>query len=136
MSCLRARSGPAPTAVDRLADHGVRPSRAVPASRTAYSRPTNDAAIEVRENAFDFFERYRATGGRALVLMMSAYGDDEQAIAAMQRGAYDYIPKPFRADQVLLVVRKAIERMDAQIGFESELGKGSKFWMQFKKGQL
>src|SRR5918998_2838651 len=42
--------------------------------------------------------------------MMSAYGDDEQAIAAMQRGAYDYVPKPFRADQVLLVVRKAIER--------------------------
>jgi PAS domain S-box-containing protein len=34
----------------------------------------------------------------------------------------------------LTIVRKAIERMDAQVGFESELGKGSKFWMQFKKG--
>jgi two-component system response regulator AtoC len=58
----------------------------------------------------EFLDRYRAGGGRALVVMMSAYGDDEQAIAAMQRGAYDYVPKPFRADQVLLVVRKAIER--------------------------
>jgi two-component system response regulator AtoC len=42
--------------------------------------------------------------------MMSAYGDDEAALEAIRRGAYDFIPKPFRADQVLLVVRKAIER--------------------------
>ena len=57
-----------------------------------------------------FLERMRATGSRALVIVMSAYGDDDTAIDAMQRGAYDFIPKPFRADQVLLVVRKAIER--------------------------
>ena len=57
-----------------------------------------------------FLDRYRAAGGPALVVIMSAYGDDDSVIDAMQRGAYDYIPKPFRADQVLLVVRKAIER--------------------------
>ena len=57
-----------------------------------------------------FLDRYRARGGRALVVMMSAYGDDDAAIDAMQRGAYDFITKPFRADQVILVVRKAIER--------------------------
>ena len=34
----------------------------------------------------------------------------------------------------LTIVRKAIERMGAQVGFESELGKGSKFWMQLEKG--
>src|SRR6185503_5789064 len=34
----------------------------------------------------------------------------------------------------LTIVRKAIERMDAQVGFESALGKGSRFWMQLKKG--
>ena len=33
----------------------------------------------------------------------------------------------------LTIVRKAIERMDAQVGFESELGKGSNFWIQLKK---
>jgi two-component system, NtrC family, response regulator AtoC len=41
---------------------------------------------------------------------MSAYGDDDAALEAIRRGAYDFIAKPFRADQVLLVVRKAIER--------------------------
>ena len=57
-----------------------------------------------------FLDRYRASAGRALVIMMSAYGDDDAAIEAIRRGAYDYISKPFRADQLLLVVRKAIER--------------------------
>ena len=62
-------------------------------------------------DGLEFLERYRRTGrGRALIIMMSAYGDDEAAISAMQRGAYDYIAKPFRSDQVLLVVRKAVER--------------------------
>jgi two-component system response regulator AtoC len=68
---------------------------------------------DVRMPAMDgleFVERYRERGGVALVVMMSAYGDDDDAIEAMRRGAYDYISKPFRADQVLLVLRKAIER--------------------------
>ena len=76
----------------------------------------NDADLvlcDVRMPEMDglaFLDRYRARGGRALIVMMSAYGDDDAAIDAMQRGAYDFITKPFRADQVILVVRKAIER--------------------------
>ena len=57
-----------------------------------------------------FLDRYRASSGRAHVIMMSAYGDDDDALEAMRRGAYDFLQKPFRADQVLLVIRKAIER--------------------------
>ena len=57
-----------------------------------------------------FLDRYRERGGRALVIMMSAYGDDDDAIESIRRGAYDFISKPFRADQVQLVIRKAIER--------------------------
>jgi PAS domain S-box-containing protein len=34
----------------------------------------------------------------------------------------------------LTIVRKAIERMDAHVGCESALGKGSSFWIQLKKG--
>ncbi|HXE61762.1 MAG TPA: sigma-54 dependent transcriptional regulator [Gemmatimonadaceae bacterium] len=58
----------------------------------------------------EFLERYEAQRGRALVIAMSAYGDADTAIAAMQRGAYDYIQKPFRAEEVILCVRKAAER--------------------------
>ncbi|MGH7677195.1 MAG: sigma-54-dependent transcriptional regulator [Gemmatimonadaceae bacterium] len=57
-----------------------------------------------------FLDRYRAAKGGGLVIMMSAYGDDDDALDAIRRGAYDFLQKPFRADQVLLVVRKATER--------------------------
>ena len=61
-----------------------------------------------------FLDRYKETGGSALVIMMSAYGDDDVAVEAIRRGAYVFIAKPFRADQVLLVLRKAIEREQLQ----------------------
>ena len=44
------------------------------------------------------------------VLMITAFASVESAIAAMKRGAFDYITKPFKNDEVLLVVRNAVER--------------------------
>jgi two-component system response regulator AtoC len=61
-------------------------------------------------SGLDFIDAYAAGNGRALVIAMSAYGDAETAIAAMQRGAYDYIQKPFRAAAVTLCVRRAAGR--------------------------
>jgi two-component system response regulator AtoC len=58
----------------------------------------------------EFVEAYRAMGGTALVMVMTAYGSLDLAMEAMKKGAYDYIPKPFGADEVLLTVRKAEER--------------------------
>lgn len=65
-----------------------------------------------------FLEQYRASGGEALILVMTAYGGLELAMEAMQKGAYDYIPKPFGADDVLLIVGKAQEReqLRAEVG--------------------
>ena len=61
-------------------------------------------------DGLEFVERYRKEGGRGLVIVMTAYGSMEVAIDAMKRGAYDYLPKPFDGDQVLLTIRKAEER--------------------------
>ena len=61
-------------------------------------------------DGLEFIERYTSGGGNALVIAMSAYGDSDTAIAAMQKGAYDYVQKPFRAEEVVLAVRKAAER--------------------------
>lgn len=44
------------------------------------------------------------------VIMMSAYGSIDTAVEAMKLGAYDYISKPFKADEVLLKLKKATER--------------------------
>jgi len=44
------------------------------------------------------------------VLMITAFASVENAIAAMKRGAFDYITKPFKNDEVLVVLRNAVER--------------------------
>ncbi len=44
------------------------------------------------------------------VIVMSAYGAQDSAIEAMKAGAYDYLSKPFKRDEVVLVIRKAEER--------------------------
>jgi len=57
-----------------------------------------------------FLRRYRADGGSALLIMTSAYGTEDSALAAMREGAYDYLHKPFRPDEVTMTIRKAEER--------------------------
>ena len=44
------------------------------------------------------------------VIIITAYASVESAIAAMKSGAFDYITKPFKNDEVLVVVRNAMER--------------------------
>lgn len=63
-----------------------------------------------KKDGLSFVREYKESGGEALVLVMTAYGNMELALNAMKAGAYDYIPKPFGADEVLLTVRKAEER--------------------------
>jgi two-component system, NtrC family, response regulator AtoC len=63
-----------------------------------------------RLSGLEFLERYKAAGGTAMVVVMTAYGGMELAIQAMKKGAYDYISKPFSPDQLLLTIKKAEER--------------------------
>jgi len=48
--------------------------------------------------------------GAPPVVMMSAYGTVDTALEAMRRGAYDYVSKPFKADEIVLTLRKLAER--------------------------
>ena len=43
------------------------------------------------------------------VIMISGHGNIETAVNAIKRGAYEFIEKPFKADRLLLLVRRAIE---------------------------
>jgi two-component system response regulator AtoC len=87
--------------------------RATTALDRLRAEPFDVVLCDVRMPEMDgltFLRTYRERGGTALVIMMSAYGGEDAAIEAMKEGAYDYLPKPFRADEVRLTLRKAEER--------------------------
>jgi len=44
------------------------------------------------------------------VIVMTAFGTIESAVEAMRRGAYDYVAKPFKGEELLLRVEKAVEK--------------------------
>jgi len=102
--------------------------------RRALERATADAfdlvLCDVRMPEMDgltFLRNYRQRGGSALVIVMSAYGGEDAAIAAMKEGAYDYLTKPFRPDEVVLTLRKAEERERLRqevVGLKAQLAAG------------
>ncbi len=84
-----------------------------------------DALVMVGKKKYDFIlcdlkmpnmggmEFLRAASDQIMdstVIMMSAYGSIDLAIETLKNGAYDFISKPFKADEVLMTLKKAEER--------------------------
>jgi len=63
--------------------------------------------------------RMREINPAILVIVITGYATVETAIAAMKKGAYDFIPKPFEPDQLRIVVNRALERV--RLSREAEL---------------
>ncbi len=57
-----------------------------------------------------FLSEAIARGISAPIIMMTAYGTVDTAVACMQDGAYDFISKPFKRDEIVIVLKKAEER--------------------------
>jgi two-component system response regulator PilR (NtrC family) len=51
---------------------------------------------------------------QAVIIIITAYGSVESAITAMKMGAYDYIQKPFKHDELLLTIKRALEHKSLQ----------------------
>jgi DNA-binding NtrC family response regulator len=72
--------------------------------------------------------RMRASDPSVPVLMLTAHGSERAAVAAMKSGAFDYIPKPFDPDELVLAVRRAAEwrelrLQNARLRTEAALGR-------------
>ena len=79
----------------------------------ARSFPFDAAIVDVMMPGMDgmtMLEELKKLDDDLPVLMVTAFASVETAIAAMKRGAFDYITKPFKNDEVLVVVRNAVER--------------------------
>lgn len=57
----------------------------------------------------DLLEETKKVAVQTPVIIITAFGTIESAIQAMKMGAYDYITKPFRIDEIVLTVKKALE---------------------------
>jgi two-component system response regulator AtoC len=69
--------------------------------------------VDVRMPGMDglgFVESYRGAGGQAPLVVMTAYGGIDMAVSAIQRGASDFLAKPFGGEEVLLTLKKVEER--------------------------
>ncbi|MCC6213990.1 MAG: sigma-54-dependent Fis family transcriptional regulator [Polyangiaceae bacterium] len=61
-------------------------------------------------SGLELLSTLRAKGSEATVIVMSAFGNFELALEAMRAGAYDYVQKPFKPEEVVLALKKAEER--------------------------
>jgi two-component system response regulator AtoC len=63
-----------------------------------------------RMDGLEFLKEMQKAAVEVTIIVMSAYGTVDIAIEAMKLGAYDYISKPFKPDEIILTLRKAEER--------------------------
>ncbi len=77
----------------------------------ARARPPDVVVTDLRMegvDGFDVLDGIAAIDGTIPVLIMTAFGAIDSAIDAIRRGAYHYLTKPFRLDEVLLYVERAL----------------------------
>ena len=54
-------------------------------------------------------EAVKARDSRAVVMVITGYGTIESAVKAIKNGAYDFIPKPVKMDELELIIDRALE---------------------------
>lgn len=61
-------------------------------------------------SGLELLQKVRESDSEAIVIMITAFGSTETAVEAMKLGAYDYIQKPFKIDEVKIVLKQALEK--------------------------
>ncbi len=98
-----------------------------------------------KADGFEILKKAKEISPSTVVIMVTAFGTTEAAIDAMKKGAYDYIHKPFKIDEIRLIVKKALEKKSlseelsllrekfrSSFGLENIIGKSAKMQELFK----
>jgi len=67
-----------------------------------------------RQDGISALKRIKTVSPETIVIMMTAYASADTAIKAMKEGAYDYITKPFKIDEIKLIIQNALEKKHLQ----------------------
>lgn len=109
---------------ERLSDegHDVVVTADVPTAVEAARLERPDAILlDVRLGAADGLEAVpdlRVVAGRVPIVVMTAFGNLDTAVRAVQAGAFDYLVKPFDLERVVSIVRRAVAEQPAGRPFE------------------
>jgi two-component system response regulator AtoC len=66
-------------------------------------------------DGLNVIERTRAIDKDIVIIVITAYSSVESAVRAIRAGAYDFIPKPFDPEHLLIILRRAIEARNLRI---------------------
>jgi len=80
---------------------------------TTYDLVISDIQMP-KMTGIDLLRQLRAQDIDVTVMMITAFSSTEEAVEAMKLGAYDYITKPFKNDEIRLVIKNALEREHLQ----------------------
>jgi len=96
-------------------------------------------------DGIELLRKVKETHSDTMVIVITGYGTVESAVEAMKLGAYDYITKPFDAEHIKMVVRKALRQISLTIenkylkqkikeakDFQNIIGKSRKMEVVFK----
>ncbi len=76
-------------------------------------------------NGIDILKRYRASGGKAPVLMLTGHTDVNDKELGLDSGADDYLTKPFHMKELSARIRALLRRMESQATVYKALGSGN-----------
>ena len=75
-------------------------------------------------DGMEVLRAYRQKNSETIIIMMTAFGSIETAIRAIKEGAYDYVSKPFKLDEIKLTIQRALEQkrlLEENIYYRQEL---------------
>ncbi|MBZ5538764.1 MAG: sigma-54 dependent transcriptional regulator [Acidobacteriia bacterium] len=74
----------------------------------------SDIKMGMGVSGLDVLKSFRQITPTADVILMTAFGSMESTIEAVKAGAYDYISKPFRLEEILLILERLVEKRRLQ----------------------
>ncbi len=101
-----------------LEDEGYKVFTANSAETALEIFPTADVAVTLTDikmagmDGLELLDQIKAIDADALVIIMTAYSSVDSAIAALRKGAYDYITKPFVNEDLLQTVKNALRQQE------------------------
>src|ERR1019366_8714623 len=100
---------------------------------------------KTRAHGLEVVQKARALSPPAVVIVITGYGTIETAVEAMKNGAFDYLEKPFKVDELKLCVQRALsynaalsetayllEQLKKKYEFSQIIGNASKMQEVFK----